>query len=396
MAGHIRSKEKCPRCGGKFAGQPLACPCCKTAPTRFYLDFPWQGQKLKIYSGPDGHPLDSWARAQRLLEAMRSQVDRGLFDPRDYAAKELRSLRCDNYFRAWLARREEEGARGRLSRSYLKDLRGYVKNYWIPYFQSQGIRDLREGDLEDFLAQLPGHLSAKTLHNLLGALHKLLADAYRRRDILRLPDVPRVQVGEPVTRWLTREQQDRVIRHVQEPYRTFYLFLMRQGCRPGEGRALRWEDVDLREGVVVIRAAFDQHVYRPYTKERDVRYLPLHPDVAAALRRLPRALTGYVFVNRRGAPLSARRVYEHWRRAAEKAQVRATCYQGTRHSLASQAINMGVSERLVGEMLGHKTSASTRRYAKTRTEALRLVWSGPGEQAPDRPQGEGDRAENQE
>lgn len=48
--------------------------------------------------------------------------------------------------------------------------------------------------------------------------------------------------------------------------------------------------------------------------------------------------------------------------------------EGTRHSLASQAINKGVSERLIGEMLGHRTSASTRRYAKVRAEALKGVW----------------------
>jgi len=380
MAGHIRTKEFCPRCKGKFSGQPLSCPTCKTAPTRFYLDFPWQGAKLKIYSGPDTHPLDSWARAQRLLEAMRNKVDEGKFDPRDYAARELRVLRCDNYFRAWLARREEEGAKGRLSRSYLKDLRGYVRNYWLPFFGAKVIRDLREGDLEDFVAALPGHLSAKTISNILGALHKVLADAYRRRDIVRLPDVPRVQVGEPVTRWLTEGQQAAVLTRVKDPvYRTFYLFLMRQGCRPGEARALRWEDVDLREGVVVIRAAFDLNSYRAHTKEKDVRYLPLHPEVEAALKRLPRSLTGYVWVNRAGRPLSARRVYETWRRAAEKANVKATCYEGTRHSLASQAINRGVSERLVGEMLGHKTAGSTRRYAKTRTEALKQVWRAENE-----------------
>lgn len=222
-------------------------------------------------------------------------------------------------------------------------MRGYIKNYWIPFFDKKAIRDLREADLEDFLAWIPSHLSSKTLSNILGALHKVFADAYRRRDILRLPDIPRVQVGEPVTRWLTIDQQERVLKYVAEPYRTFFLFLMKQGCRPGEARALRWENVDLREEVVIVRAAFDQQYYRPYTKERDVRYLPLHADVSMSLRKLPRSLSGFVFTNRRGNPLSSCRVYGHWRRAAERAGVKANCYEGTRHSLASQAINAGVN-----------------------------------------------------
>jgi site-specific recombinase XerC len=33
-----------------------------------------------------------------------------------------------------------------------------------------------------------------------------------------------------------------------------------------------------------------------------------------------------------------------------------------------------VSERIVGDMLGHKTITSTRRYAKMKTDTLRQMW----------------------
>ena len=66
-----------------------------------------------------------------------------------------------------------------------------------------------------------------------------------------------------------------------------------------------------------------------------------------------------------------------------KAGVKATCYEGTRHSLASQAINRGVSERIVGDMLGHKSRSSTRRYAKMKSDTLKQVWGDvEGEGAP--------------
>jgi site-specific recombinase XerD len=122
-------------------------------------------------------------------------------------------------------------------------------------------------------------------------------------------------------------------------------------------------------------------VFRPSTKEKDTRYLPLHPAVKQALLQLPRHLNGFVFVNRLGRPLSGCRVYDHWRQAARKAGVNVTCYEGTRHSLASQAINRGVSERIVGDMLGHKTRSSTRRYAKMKADTLKQVWGELGEEA---------------
>ena len=37
------------------------------------------------------------------------------------------------------------------------------------------------------------------------------------------------------------------------------------------------------------------------------------------------------------------------------------------------------NERIVGDMLGHKCKASTRRYAKMRTESLKQIWEqSPG------------------
>jgi site-specific recombinase XerD len=82
----------------------------------------------------------------------------------------------------------------------------------------------------------------------------------------------------------------------------------------------------------------------------------------------------FVFVNRHGRPLSARRVYENWRKAAKLAGIEATCYEGTRHSLASQAVNKGVSMRVVKEFLGHKNEKSTCRYAKVMVSSLRKIW----------------------
>jgi integrase len=257
----------------------------------------------------------------------------------------------------------------------MKEVRAYTRLYFLPFFGKMSIRDIREAHIEDFKNQLPEHLSPKTVYNILGVFRKLMHDAYRRRDILSMPTFPKIPLNEPHTRFLWPEEQEKILAQVKDPvYRTFYLFLMMQGCRPGEARALRWENIDLKNDIVVIRAAFDRGVYRPHTKERDVRVLPLHPNVKQALLKLPRSLAGFVFVNRFGRPLSSYRVDEIWRQAARASGVKATCYEGTRHSFASQAINRGVSQRQVGAFLRHKWDSSTRRYAKVVADSLRGFW----------------------
>lgn len=384
MVGRVRTKEKCPRCGGKFAGEPLVCPTCLTHPHRHFVHFHWQGRPIKIYLAADGKPMD-WERADRLLTAIRHDMDlhqagEKKFDIRDYAPKEVNDLRFHNWVEGWLQRRLQEQERGHISRSYLKSCREYVRNYFVPFFKKNNLRFLQEGDLEDFRNQLPPALSAKTVFNILGVLRKLFRDAYRRRDILVSPQFPRVELTEPVTPWLTEEEQARVLARIKDPtYRAFYLFLMKQAVRPGEARALKWPDLDLKNEVVVIRAAMDLGEYRARTKERNVHYQPLNPEVLQALRQLPRSLTGYVFVNRAGRPLSATRSRLHLRRALDaEGFTHITCYQATKHSLCSQAINRGVPLNTIAAFCGHKDPRSTLRYAKIQTKALEKMWGDVG------------------
>ncbi|MDI6854368.1 MAG: hypothetical protein QME75_12285, partial [Deltaproteobacteria bacterium] len=65
MAGHIRTLQKCRKCGRPFP-KDLLCPSCLTRPTRLFIDIWYQGSRLKLYTDPYGFPLDSQARAEQL------------------------------------------------------------------------------------------------------------------------------------------------------------------------------------------------------------------------------------------------------------------------------------------------------------------------------------------
>ncbi|MDI6854816.1 MAG: site-specific integrase [Deltaproteobacteria bacterium] len=262
--------------------------------------------------------------------------------------------------------------RRHISLAYLKEIKRCTKSYFIPFFGRMNIRDIRDGHIKDFRNQLPDHLSAKTVTNTLGILHKLLAEAMDRKDISVMPKFPKVPKREPDTKWLSPEEQARILAHCREPYRTLFLLCMKQGCRLGEARALKWDCVHLKgKAYITIKASMDLGEWKPYTKEGDVRKVPLNSQVKAALLALPRAISGFVFVNREGRPLSAIRIRKVWRKAAQRAGVNINAYQGTRHSFATQKLLAGYSERMVMEATGHKTVSAFRRYGKMVTEALR-------------------------
>ena len=273
MKGSILTKEKCPKCGGNFRGEPLSCPDCLTQPHRYFLRlYDKREGRLKIYSGRDGHPLDSWNRAYRLLNVIRLEIDEGKFDPRDYLSQHLKGLVCSHYFEEWLKRQQVRHSKlQKISLGYLKNVGEVVRNHLQPFFGQMSIKDISSGTIKQLKDNLLAKLQPKTVKNIMGTLHAVLSDAQERGDIGQVPVFPKIN-AEPVIRWIEADEQLQILAQVKHPiYRAFYLFLMKMGCRPGEARALRWEDVDLKQGLAIIRAAMDINSYRPTTKEGDVR-----------------------------------------------------------------------------------------------------------------------------
>ena len=103
--------------------EPFGRPSGLANPTRYFLDVPWKGERRKIYSGKDGHSLAHWEGAQRLPEAIRYEIDTGRFDPKEYQARELKSLRFDNYAHVWLERREKEQRKGLIALGYFTGIK---------------------------------------------------------------------------------------------------------------------------------------------------------------------------------------------------------------------------------------------------------------------------------
>jgi integrase len=394
MKGAIRTKEKCSQCGGAFreVSKGFFCPTCGTSPQRYFVD--WRlgkEDRIRKYTDDKGYPFTSYEAARRYLTVMRAKKDSNEFDPREYIAVEIKKIQFDNYAQTWMRNRRAKAGVDRLASEYLRSIESYFKNYLIPYFGMMSIREIHEGHVEKFRDQLPPKLKPKTVSNILASLHKMLKDAQRYKDILYIPDIPKVKVPDPETKWAWEDIQEQVLAEIRNPiYKACIQFLMLQGCRPGEARALRWPALDFEKeirtpdgqvikGVVTIRAAMDQETFMEHTKEGDVRVLPMHPKAKEILKGLPRCMSGYVFAYR-GRPIQKKSLSRCWHDAAKRVGADLSLYQGTRHSFASQAINSGCPKHLIGAFLGHKDPKSTERYAHLETGPLVQAWARSGPQ----------------
>jgi integrase len=127
-------------------------------------------------------------------------------------------------------------------------------------------------------------------------------------------------------------------------------FLTLTGWRSGEARALRWRHVDLARRVAIL----------PDTKSgRSVR--PLSHAACDVLRGMGRGLDdALVFPATRGDGLIA--IKKHASRIIARAGLTGVSPHTLRHSFASVAADLGLSEPTIGALIGHKGHSVTSRY----------------------------------
>ena len=75
-------------------------------------------------------------------------------------------------------------------------------------------------------------------------------------------------------------------------------------------------------------------------------------------------LSPFVFVRDGGKPYTSKNLSKIWHDAGTKVGIKIKMYNGVRHSLGCQLLDMGYDQSLIQDQLGHTKSEMTRRYAK--------------------------------
>jgi site-specific recombinase XerD len=146
--------------------------------------------------------------------------------------------------------------------------------------------------------------------------------------------------------------------------------------RAGEVAALLLEDIDWRDGTLVVRG-----------KGKHIERLPLPTDVgeaiAAYLRRgRPASAEGrtvFIRVKARHCALSSSGVTQVVAAAARRVGLDPIYAHRLRHTAATQTLRAGAPLPEVGQLLRHRRALTTAIYAKVDAEALRAIarpWPG--------------------
>lgn len=169
-------------------------------------------------------------------------------------------------------------------------------------------------------------------------------------------------------RFLTTDELRRLEAVLKEHDDTNFLMtnlirmLFLTGARRGELESLKWAYVDLENGRL-----------RLPDSKTGAKVIVLSSAVTDLLRGLPK-VEGNPFVffgARQGKPVNG--MSKFWGRIRRRAGLDGVRLHDLRHSFASQAVANGASLPMIGKLLGHKSTATTARYAHLLDQPLREV-----------------------
>lgn len=145
------------------------------------------------------------------------------------------------------------------------------------------------------------------------------------------------------------------------------LVAYRHGLRVSELVSLRWDQVDLQQGLL--------HVTR--LKHGIASVHPLRGPELRALRRLQRDYpeTAYVFVSERKAPLTTAAIRKIVGRAGHHAGIEFPIHPHMlRHATGYKLANDGQDTRAIQHYLGHRNIQHTTRYTELASDRFKNFW----------------------
>jgi len=207
-------------------------------------------------------------------------------------------------------------------------------------------------------------------------LHKVLQDALRMELVARNPAdaVPGPKEKRPEIRCPSEEELRRLVEAARGTrYEALIILVCSTGMRLGEALGLRWQDLDLREGVAHVRVQLSEANHRPELQDVKTqssrREVPLTPEAVAALRRWREKCLqegsyhnplGLVFVGEGGTPLwksdFLRRVFHPLLR---RAGLPRYTFHSLRHAVATTLLKANVHPKTVAALLGHSRVSVT-------------------------------------
>jgi len=217
-------------------------------------------------------------------------------------------------------------------------------------FDSLNLSELTLTSIQDFTNKRLEKVKEATVQRELTILKAILNKAHREGKMATVPLFPKFKALQGRCRWLTVDEEKRLLANSAKHLRSLIAFALDTGGRRSELLKLDWRNVDLERG----RVTFIK------TKNGEDRVLRLTERARWVLINLAPKEQGSVFTYR-GKPI--RSVKSAFDTARRKANLEGFHFHDLRHTFASRLVQKGIPLYEVMHLTGHKTVSMVQRYA---------------------------------
>ena len=254
------------------------------------------------------------------------------------------------------------------------------RHHLVPFFGRMRLNAIGPRHIEAFKAKMvAAEYAPKTVNNALTVLRKMLCVAVEWDHLDHVPAVRWLRVPPQRFDFLDFEEASRLVAASAE-WRPMIVTAMKTGLRLGELLALRWEDVDLVAGRLVVRQNFSRGRLTTPKNGRE-RQVPLSDELVVVLKAHRHLRGELVFCNKDGSLFSKGETKWPLWRACVRAGLRKIGWHSLRHTFASHLVMRGAPMKAVQELLGHQSLEMTMRYAHlspdVRKDAVQLLDAPP-------------------
>lgn len=266
---------------------------------------------------------------------------------------------------------------------------GYAKLFRMygRYLDTVGF-DARVSDCQKILrsiAQDNPHLRKSTLRHIKTFFSGVFTAALRmghaegNSNPWRLTSIPSAPDSDETVAYSPQDIET-MVSVLSPPYDLIVLFMCFSGLRKSEGRAVKWQDINLETSTLSVERSAWRTVVKTTKNKASRAAIPLAPLLAERLRayRGNKPAGAFLFPNAKGNPLDfdlvARRVIIP---ALSKTTVKWAGWHAMRRGLATVLHSSGIPDKEIQRVLRHGQISTTQScYVKTLPENIRKAMDG--------------------
>jgi integrase len=261
---------------------------------------------------------------------------------------------------------KEHSARNKTPKSHDRDIE--LADHLVSSFGDSMLTEITPKSISEYKVKRRDEGAApRTINYELAVMSHAFNLAIKEWEWLKDNPVTRVsreKVNNMRERWLTFEEEDRLLVASPKWLQEIIIFSLETGLRQGEALDLQWPEIDLFRKTITI--------LEQKNKAKDV--LPLDEralEVLKARAKIRHIKTNYVFYNKNGNRIKVSNLHTAFYSAARKANLKNFRWHDLRHTFATRLVQGGADLYAVQKLGRWKTTQMVMRYAHHYPESLR-------------------------